>query len=109
MNSYLLSSCVSSVFLRNRHATHNMTFRQRQFGADLSVDVAYEWLTFFLEDDERLAVITRDYASGAMLTGEVKKELVGVLSAMVEGHVERRKAVTDDVLKLFMSVRPLEF
>jgi tryptophanyl-tRNA synthetase len=37
-------------------------------------------LTFFLESDERLAEIARDYASGAMLTGEVKKELVGVLT-----------------------------
>lgn len=53
---------------------------QRQFGADLSVDVSYEWLTFFLESDERLAEITRDYASGAMLTGEVKKELITVLT-----------------------------
>jgi tryptophanyl-tRNA synthetase len=53
---------------------------QRQFGADLSVDVSYEWLTFFLEDDERLAQITTDYASGAMLTGEVKKELITVLT-----------------------------
>jgi tryptophanyl-tRNA synthetase len=49
-------------------------------GADLSKDVAYEWLSFFLEDDARLAEIARDYASGAMLTGEVKKELIGVLT-----------------------------
>jgi tryptophanyl-tRNA synthetase len=42
--------------------------------------VAYEWLIFFLESDERLAEITRDYASGAMLTGEVKKELITVLT-----------------------------
>jgi tryptophanyl-tRNA synthetase len=37
-------------------------------------------LTFFLEDDERLDQITRDYASGAMLTGEVKKELIDILT-----------------------------
>jgi tryptophanyl-tRNA synthetase len=53
---------------------------QRQLGANLAVDVAYEWLTFFLESDERLAEISRDYASGAMLTGEVKKELIGLLT-----------------------------
>jgi hypothetical protein len=44
------------------------------------VDVSYEWLTFFLEDDEKLAQIARDYASGAMLTGEVKRELINVLT-----------------------------
>jgi tryptophanyl-tRNA synthetase len=53
---------------------------QRELGADLSVDVAYEWLTFFMEDDERLAQIAKDYGSGAMLTGEVKKELIGILT-----------------------------
>jgi tryptophanyl-tRNA synthetase len=45
----------------------------------LSVDVSYEWLSFFLEDDDRLAQIAKDYSTGAMLTGEVKKELIGVL------------------------------
>lgn len=53
---------------------------QRELGANLAVDVSYEWLTFFLEDDERLAQITRDYGSGAMLTGEVKKQLIEVLT-----------------------------
>ena len=37
-------------------------------------------MTFFLESDERLAEIARDYSSGALLTGEVKKELIGVLT-----------------------------
>jgi tryptophanyl-tRNA synthetase len=56
---------------------------QRQLGADLSVDVSYEWLSFFLDDDERLEQIGRDYSSGAMLTGEVKKELIGVLTVSI--------------------------
>lgn len=53
---------------------------QRELGANLEVDVSYEWLMFFLESDERLAEIARDYSSGAMLTGEVKKELIQVLT-----------------------------
>jgi tryptophanyl-tRNA synthetase len=44
---------------------------QRQFGANVEVDVSCEWLKFFLEDDARLEQILADYASGAMLTGEV--------------------------------------
>jgi hypothetical protein len=54
-------------------------FLQRKLGADLSIDVSYEWLTFFLEDDDKLEKIGKDYASGALLTGEVKKELISVL------------------------------
>ena len=71
--------------------------------------MSYEWLIFFLESDERLAEIGRDYSSGAMLTGEVKKELIGVLQEMVAEHQERRSAVTDEVVRQFMEVRPLDF
>lgn len=82
---------------------------QREHGADLSVDVAYEWLSFFLDDDEKLAQIGRDYSSGAMLTGEVKKELISVLQTMVGEHQARRAEVTDEVVDRFMAVRPLNF
>lgn len=62
-----------------------------------------------MEDDERLAQIYRDYGSGAMLTGEVKKELIGILQEMVKEHQERRAQITDEVIQQFMAVRPLEF
>lgn len=29
----------------------------RKFGGDVTVDIAYQYLTFFLEDDEKLARI----------------------------------------------------
>ena len=83
--------------------------KQRELGANLAVDVPYEWLTFFLEDDDRLEQIAKDYSSGALLTGEVKKELIGILQTVVKEHQERRSAVTSDVIKEFMRVRPLEF
>lgn len=82
---------------------------QRKLGANISVDVSCEWLQFFLEDDDRLAEIYRDYGSGAMLTGEVKKELITLLQEMVKEHQERRALVTDEVVASFMAVRPLEF
>jgi len=82
---------------------------QRELGANLEADVSYEWLMFFLESDERLAEIGRDYSSGAMLTGEVKKELIGVLQELVGEHQARRELVTDEVVAQYMEVRPLEF
>ena len=62
---------------------HCLCTYQRQFGADVSVDVSCEWLSFFLDSDERLEQILRDYGSGAMLTGEVKKELIAVLTVSI--------------------------
>jgi tryptophanyl-tRNA synthetase len=82
---------------------------QRANGANLAVDVPYNWLFYFLDDDDRLAEIAADYGSGAMLTGEVKKELITTLQTLVQEHKDRRAAVTDDILKQFMTIRPLEF
>jgi tryptophanyl-tRNA synthetase len=82
---------------------------QRQLGADLSADVAYQYLTFFLEDDEELRSIGERYAKGEMLTGEVKQRLIDVLVPLVEGHQAARALVTAETVKQFMAVRPLEF
>jgi tryptophanyl-tRNA synthetase len=60
-------------------------------GANVDADVSCEWLSFFLEDDERLAVIRKDYGSGAMLTGEVKKELIEVLQVRLRFIVTRMR------------------
>merc|ERR1711916_86559 len=82
--------------------------KQQELGANLDVDVSYEWMKFFMESDERLSEVGRDYSSGALLTGEVKKELIGILQGMVAEHQERRALVTEDVVRQFMTIRPLE-
>lgn len=79
----------------------------RTRGANLEVDVPWKYLNFFLEDDARLAQIGAEYGAGRMLTGEVKGELVTVLSDMVARHQAARAAVTDDVVEAFMAVRPM--
>jgi tryptophanyl-tRNA synthetase len=100
---------------------------QRELGANVSVDVSCEWLGFFMEDDDRLNQIYKDYGSGAMLTGEVKKELISILQVincilvliyfyslvikqeMIKDHQDRRAQVTSELLQEYMAVRPLEF
>jgi len=44
-----------------------------------------------------------------MLTGELKKILIETLQPLVAKHIERRKLVTDDMVKEFMRIRPLKF
>lgn len=51
----------------------------------------------------------QDYASGALLTGELKKMLIETLQPMIAQHQERRKQVTDETVKQFMTPRPLNF
>jgi len=81
----------------------------REKGGDITVDIAYQYLTFFMEDDERLQQIKEDYTSGKLLTGELKKELISVLQPIIAAHIERRKLVTDDMVKEFMTPRALNF
>jgi len=79
----------------------------KEKGGNCAVDVPYQWLTFFMEDDDRLAQIEKDYSSGAMSTGQIKAELISVLQPLVETHQTARERVTEDVVKTFMTPRPL--
>jgi len=81
----------------------------RQLGGNCDVDIAYQYLTFFLDDDDKLAEYRRKYTAGEMLTGELKAELIALLTPIVVAHQEARKQVTDDVVKQFMTPRALNF
>ena len=50
-----------------------------EFGANLEIDIPYNYLKFFLEDDARLQEIGELYKSGKMLTGEIKAILIELL------------------------------
>jgi len=80
----------------------------RRLGGDCSVDVPYQYLSIFCFDDARLARIHDDYSSGRMLTGEIKEELIDVITPLLADHQRARAAVTDDVVDAFFSRRPIE-
>lgn len=81
----------------------------KEKGGNCDIDVSYQYLTFFMEDDERLAQIKKDYTSGELLTGYLKKELIDILQKLVSEHRSRRQEVTDDVVRQFMTPRKLKF
>lgn len=79
----------------------------RANGANLDVDISWKWLNFFLENDQKLEEIGREYSSGRMLTGEIKAVLIDVLVEMVERHKSARALVTDEIVDAFMTARPI--
>ncbi|CAH1999643.1 unnamed protein product [Acanthoscelides obtectus] len=81
----------------------------RKIGGNCDVDISYQYLRFFLEDDDKLEQIRKDYTSGALLTGELKKILIDTITPIIVQHQERRAEVTDEVLKEYMMPRKLEF
>lgn len=82
---------------------------QRRLGGRADVDVPYQYLSFFLEDDEELERIRRDYESGNMMTGEIKALCIKQLQDFVGEFQERRKKVTDEVRADFFARKPLLF
>lgn len=78
------------------------------YGADLSKDIPYLYLEYFLDDDEELARIREEYSSGRMLTGEVKKILITEVQKIIAEFQERRNKLTDADVDLFFSIRMLE-
>lgn len=83
---------------------------QRKLGGNPDVDVPYQYLSFFLESDEELAELRRQYIAGELLTGEMKAKCIKELQQFVVGFQERRKAITEEMVQTFMDCkRPLEW
>lgn len=63
----------------------------RKKGGNPDIDVSYQWLTFFEEDDKKLEKIYHEYKSGKMLTGELKQILADKLNGFLKKHQEKRE------------------
>ncbi|KAK6181053.1 hypothetical protein SNE40_008992 [Patella caerulea] len=81
----------------------------KEKGGNLEVDVSYQYLRFFLDDDEKLEKLGNEYKSGELLTGYLKKELITILQELIADHQKRRSLVTDDDVKQFMTPRKLNY
>ncbi len=63
----------------------------RTKGGNPDIDVAYQWLTFFEEDDTKLKKIYNEYRKGTLLSGELKAILIEKLNRFLKEHQRRRK------------------
>lgn len=81
--------------------------QQRELGGDPDKDVSFQYLTFFLEDDEELERIRVAYRKGEMLTGELKERCIAELQVYVKAFQERREALTDADVQDFFAHKKL--
>lgn len=72
-------------------------------GANLTVDVPYHYLLFFLDDDAELQSIAKEYGAGRMMTSEIKKKTTEVIWEVVREHQEARQQITNEIAELFMN------
>ena len=76
----------------------------RKIGGDPDIDVSYQYLRIFFEqDDSKLKKVYDDYKSGKMLTGELKSILIEKINEFLSLHQEKReearKNIDDYLLK----------
>ncbi|KAJ7273047.1 hypothetical protein C8J57DRAFT_1316406 [Mycena rebaudengoi] len=74
----------------------------RRLGGDPEVDVSYQYLSFFLEDDAELERLGVEYRAGRLLTGQLKKQCIDLLQKFVGGFQERKAKVTEADIDAFM-------
>lgn len=60
----------------------------RRLGGDPEVDVPYQYISFFMEDDEELENLAVEYRSGRLLTGEMKKKCIELMQKVVREFQE---------------------
>ncbi|KAI0311504.1 tryptophanyl-tRNA synthetase [Amylostereum chailletii] len=75
----------------------------RRLGGNPDVDVAYQYLCFFLDDDDEVEKLAADYRAGTLLTGQLKAKCIQALQTFVKGFQDSRAKISDDMVRAFMS------
>jgi len=71
----------------------------RKLGGNPDIDVSFQYLKVFEEDDNKLKKIYDEYKSGKLLTGELKEILINKLNAFLKDHQKKREKGRDQLDK----------
>ncbi len=76
--------------------------KHRRLGGNPDIDVPYQYLTYLLEDSNKLMEIYNDYKSGKLLTGELKEFAAEVLNKFLKEHQAKREKARSMVEKFML-------
>jgi len=76
----------------------------RKLGGNPDVDIAYQYLTFFEEDDALLEDIAIQYKTGELLSGEMKQLCIDKVNEVLAAHQARKKKVAGLFEKCLLKV-----
>lgn len=79
----------------------------KKLGGNPDVDVPFQYLTYFLDDDAEIERIREAYKKGDILTGEMKQHAIRLTQQYVSAFQTRRTAVTDELMQEAMTPRKL--
>jgi tryptophanyl-tRNA synthetase len=75
----------------------------QKYGGDIRIDICYQYLTFFLEDDLKLNEIAEAYTSGRLSSGELKEYTAEIIANEIASHQEALSHVTDQIVMEFFN------
>jgi len=75
----------------------------REKGGRTDIDVAYQYLRYFLEDDLELERLRKGYEMGEVTSGELKKKCIAVVQSFISEYQGKRGLVDDALVERFMS------
>ena len=75
----------------------------RMYGGNIKTDISYQYLTYFLESDEKLRDIAERYTSGELGSGQLKQITADLISNEIKRHQEAKSQVTQDVISHFFN------
>lgn len=76
----------------------------RNKGGSTEIDVAYQYMRYFLEDDQELERLRTGYEKGEILSGEMKSACISCVQQFIREYQDRRSKVTDETLAKFKDI-----
>jgi tryptophanyl-tRNA synthetase len=71
----------------------------KKFGGNIKIDICYQYLTYFLDDDKQLHDIATKYSSGEMTSGELKNITSDLISNLIAEHQAKKNDLTNENVK----------
>lgn len=80
----------------------------KKYGGNPDVDISYQYLRYFEFDDDVLVNLEEGFKKGDISCSEMKNIMANKIIELFEEHQKRRKLVTDEILKEFYELKPIE-
>lgn len=80
----------------------------RKFGGNPEIDIAYQYLRYFEEDEGNLQETHELFKKGVLTCGELKNKLVEKLAPLFHKIKTSRELVTKEILEEFYKCKPMD-
>ena len=80
----------------------------RKFGGNPAVDISYQYLRYFEEDDQKLAEVYENFKSGVLSCADMKSLLCDKLVQFVLNHQKNKAEITEEVMEYVYSKHEID-